>query len=83
MYEASHKALGCTQLLGLTRLAVILDSMQKCVPHDFTGVSRKPLQFQKYQSLYRILVKELANTRLDHQRCKEVFSQANKLKNSR
>ena len=61
MYRAAHSQVSCMRMIGLFRLGLILDKMQKCVytPAD----DDRPGQFQKYQALYRLLVKELAMAR--------------------
>lgn len=64
MYRAAHTQVTCTKMVGLYRLSLILDKMQKSV---YTPVNQpnNPVDFNQYQALYHLLAKELKKTRLE------------------
>ena len=71
MYRAAHSQVTCTKMVGLFRLSIILDKMQKCV---YTSPKEKDVAdsssesysnqqaFAKYQAYYHLLGKELEKT---------------------
>jgi repressor of nif and glnA expression len=61
MFDAAHKQLGCTKLVGLPRLAFILNYMQKTVSEQ---EFKSDKDFIMYLQYYRVLFIELKNTRL-------------------
>ena len=62
MYKAAKSQVENTKMVGLYRLSMILNQMQRCV-YSAIGDEKRPGQYTKYQSYYHILAKELKNTR--------------------
>ena len=62
MYRAAHSQVTCTKMVGLYRLSLILDKMQKSV---YTPVNQPnhPVDFNQYQALYHLLARELKKAR--------------------
>ena len=41
MYNEAHKHFGCTRIVGLIRLSIILEQMKECIPSkNFSSSSR-------------------------------------------
>ena len=73
MYRAVHTQVTCTKMVGLYRLSLILDKMQKCVytlpssQSDAFALDKpnsydNQITFAKYQAYYDLLMSELEKT---------------------